>query len=133
MWPGSRLRVSVVFMRKRWMWGASLLTMLISACGNSAATPTGSGPPTSLRIGIAYSGGPAPGNSTQLEPGTIYLKGPGPKASKQVADGQTATFMVQPGHYTASARSGDGQCQDTKVTVGPAEAPSPSLVYCSVK
>ncbi|MFC6705433.1 hypothetical protein [Flexivirga alba] len=88
-----------------------------------------------MTIGIVYVGGPAPGYSGHLVPGTIYLRGAGTDLTRPVAEGQAATFRVEPGDYTATARSGDARCAVTKVaasarTVG---AGSPWLVRCQVK
>ena len=123
-------------MRQGWLCASALIaTLLLSACGSPGGSPTRSQRPITVTIGIVYAGGPAPGNSKQLVPGTIRLRGPATDETRHVADGQTTTFSVQPGGYTATARTGNAQCAKLKVkvttrTVGNG---SPLLIRCHVK
>jgi len=122
-------------MRHWWFCVAAPIAILLSACGSPGGSPVSSQQPVTLTIGIDYVGGAAPGHSEHLAPGTIRLRGPGTDASQRVSDGQTATFSVRPGEYTASARSGDAQCAETEVKAAAREVrtASPWRVRCDVK
>lgn len=122
-------------MRRGWLCATALIATLLSACSTAGGSPTRSQQPITVTIGIAYAGGSAPGHSEHPAPGTIRLRGPGTDMSRRVSDGQSATFSVQPGEYTATARSGDAQCTETKIGVtAPTVKKGPQLlVHCDVK
>lgn len=131
-------------MRQGWLCATALIAMVLGACSSSGgspvpsqqpASPTSSQQPLSVTIGIVYVGGPASGYTGRLVPGIVYLRGSGIDLSRQVAEGQAATFRVEPGDYTATARSGDAQCAETKVAASARAvgAGSPWLVRCQVK
>lgn len=119
-------------MRHGLLRASALIAMLLSGCGSTDGPGTPSQQPVAIAIGIVYVGGPAPGYSGHLVPGTILLRGLGTGASREVADGQAATFRVQPGEYTATARSRDAQCHPTEVRAT-AGTTAPFLVRCEVK
>ncbi|MBB2892807.1 hypothetical protein [Flexivirga oryzae] len=124
-------------MHKGRLCGIAFIATLLSACGSSGGSASGGSPTPSpqsvtVTVGIVYRGGPAPGDSDHLVAGTIHLTGTAFDASRHVTDGHAATFRVQPGAYTATARSGDAQCRTATVNAA-AGTKSPVLVRCDVK
>jgi hypothetical protein len=109
-----------------------LAVLLASACAG-ASDPSSSGAVrVPVTVTIVYSGGPAPGTSQDPKPGTVHVSGEGTQVTREVRDGEVASFELAPGHYTASADSGDAQCFSTVMEVQQ-DSVSTWRVTCSVK
>jgi hypothetical protein len=73
-----------------------------------------------VRIGIRYVGGPAPGNNPQLRAGTVVVSlGSDPYRTAVVNAGERTTVVVagiQNGSYRITGTSGDAQCLPQEIT-----------------
>jgi hypothetical protein len=89
----------------------------------------------SVRGAIYYVGGPAPGRSVAKQAGMVTIRNASSRrfvAQQHVTAGHSFVFLVKPGPYAVTARSGDAGCRTTTLRAK-TNARMSANIFCDVR